>query len=177
MPKFDAKDGPLRDDVRRLGAVVGDMLREQEGEAFFEIVESTRTDSQAAREGDSSAASSMQARLSGQDLATREKLVRAFSAYFSAINMGEQIHRIRRRRAYEREGVQSHSPDAIFTAMQRDGQTPAQVRDALARLAINPVFTAHPTEAVRRSLLTKQQRIARALVDRIEPGALTPIEE
>ncbi len=177
MPRFDAKDQPLRDDIRRLGEVVGNMLREQEGDEFFELVESTRLASQAAREGDETAAAHMLARLQQSDLRTREKLVRAFSAYFSAINMGEQIHRIRRRRAYEREGVQSNSPEAIFAKLKEDGVSPEQVREALARLAIEPVFTAHPTEAVRRSLLTKQQRIARALVDRIEPGALTPVEE
>ena len=171
----DAKTDPLRDDVRRLGAIVGDMLRQQEGDAFFDLVESTRLASQRARQGDGAA--TLQAGTSSLDLSTLEKLVRAFSAYFGAVNMGEQIHRIRRRRAYEHSGIQPNSPLDVLGALKAQGFTRAQVREALSHLALRPVFTAHPTEAVRRTLLTKQQRIARALVDRIEPGALTPAEE
>jgi phosphoenolpyruvate carboxylase len=177
MSDLPAKDQPLRDDVRRLGALVGDMLREQEGDDFFQLVESTRQAAVAAREGDTTAAARLNALIASIKPAARENLVRAFSAYFAAVNMGEQIHRLRRRREYEREGAQKGSPKATLQALKDAGLTIEQASAAIAALGIEPVFTAHPTEAMRRTLLNKQQRIARALVDRMEPQALTPVED
>ncbi|MCA8915806.1 MAG: phosphoenolpyruvate carboxylase [Planctomycetes bacterium] len=170
---FTEKDQPLRDDVGRLGAVVGDMLREQEGDDFFLLVERTRQASVAARDG----ASGLDAAIAGVPAAQREKLVRAFSAYFDAVNMGEQIHRLRRRRDYERNGPQPNGPEAVLKELKEQGISADDAAAVFANVLIEPVFTAHPTEAVRRTLLTKQQRIARALVDRIEPGKSTPKEE
>lgn len=172
-PEFPGKDQPLRDDVGRLGACVGDMLREQEGEAFFELVEAVRKAAIQAREG----GGALDTAIAGVSADQREKLVRAFSAYFDAVNMGEQIHRLRRRRDYERDGPQPNSPEAVLSLLKQRGVHAEQAAAMLAELVIEPVFTAHPTEAVRRTLLTKQQRIARALVDRIQPEALTPPEE
>jgi phosphoenolpyruvate carboxylase len=103
-------------------------------------------------------------------------LVRAFSLYFSLTNLAEQTHRIRRRRDYAIEGTpQPGSLDAVFTAF--DAGDRGLVVEALNRLRIMPVLTAHPTEAIRRTVLKKEQRIARALVDRIEKPQRTPIED
>lgn len=173
-PEFSAKDTPLRDDVRKLGALVGDMLSEQEGEEFFKLVEATRQAAVASRGKDDGI---LLDTIRGMPPDQRETLVRAFSAYFSAVNMGEQIHRLRRRREYERKGPQPNGPQHVLGRLKRDGFSAEQVEEAFGKLVIEPVFTAHPTEAVRRTLLTKQQRIARALVDRIEPHTLTPVEE
>ena len=173
-PEFSAKDTPLRDDVRKLGALVGDMLREQEGEDFFKLVEATR---QAAVVSRGKGAGVLDDTIRGVAPEQREKLVRAFSAYFGAVNMGEQIHRLRRRREYERSGNQPNGPLHVLAQLKQEGFSAEQVEEAFGELVIEPVFTAHPTEAMRRTLLTKQQRIARALVDRIEPHALTPVEE
>jgi phosphoenolpyruvate carboxylase len=167
----------LREDVRLLGALVGDVLREQHGDEFLQLVEGIRTLAQQAREGDASAPQKLKSRCTGLEVPMQERMVRAFATYFSAVNMGEQIHRIRRRRHYEREGPQPHGPVAVFEQLKDEGLDADAVEAALRGLTIEPVFTAHPTESMRRSLLTKQQRIARALVDRIEPGALTPVEE
>jgi phosphoenolpyruvate carboxylase len=174
--EFPEKDLPLKDDVRRLGVLVGDMLREQAGERFFGLVESTRKLAVAARER-GGPTDELARRLASVPHDQREPLVRAFSAYFSAVNMAEQIHRIRRRRNYERGGLQPDGPTAIMQRLKQRGHSADEVEKALNALVIEPVFTAHPTEAVRRSLLSKQQRIARALVDRVEPESLTPVEE
>ena len=171
--EFPSKDQPLRDDVKRLGALVGDVLREQEGDVFFRLVEDMRQASVAARDG----ADGLDAAIAGVPALEREKLVRAFSAYFDAVNMGEQIHRLRRRRDYERSGPQPNGPESVLAELKQQGVSADDAAQALANVLIEPVFTAHPTEAVRRTLLTKQQRIARALVDRIEPATLTPVEE
>jgi phosphoenolpyruvate carboxylase len=174
---FPEKDLPLKDDVRHLGAIVGDMLREQMGDAFFDLVETTRKQAVAARDGEIEQAEALARGISGVPANQREPLVHAFSAYFAAVNMAEQIHRLRRRRHYERGGVQPDGPAAIMQALKQRGLTAEQVEQALGTLVVEPVFTAHPTEAVRRSLLSKQQLVARALVDRIEPQALTPVED
>ena len=169
-----SKDQPLRDDVSRLGAVVGDMLREQEGDEFFELVETTRQAAVAARDGGDDKLAAIIAAVPADQ---REKLVRAFGAYFDAVNMGEQIHRLRRRRDYERSGPQPNSPEWVLTRIKERGVSSELATQMLARLHVEPVFTAHPTEAVRRTLLIKQQRLARALVDRIDAESVTPKED
>ncbi|HEY9133144.1 MAG TPA: phosphoenolpyruvate carboxylase, partial [Dyella sp.] len=100
---FLPHDGPLREDVSRLGALVGRMLAEQKGEAFYRRVESVRTAAIARRrEGRDVAA--LADTLAGLDTADAEALARAFASYFQAVNIAERVHRIRRRRDYQREG-------------------------------------------------------------------------
>jgi phosphoenolpyruvate carboxylase len=106
-----------------------------------------------------------------------EALARAFATYFQAVNTAERVHRIRRRRDYQREGS-SPQPESLLDTLGRlkaEGVGAEELLDWLARLWIEPVFTAHPTEAVRRSLLEKEQAIVRALVDGFDPGR-TPQE-
>ena len=101
--------------------------------------------------------------------------MRAFSAYFGAVNMAEQVHRLRRRIAYRREG--RHQPGGLRAALQAlkdEGHGAEEVARALGRIRVEPVFTAHPTEAVRRTLLKKDQRLARLLVDRFSMADWTP---
>jgi len=169
-------DGPLREDVNRLGTLVGRMLAEQGGEAFFRRVESVR---QAAirrrREGEPVAA--LADALAGLPAQEAESLARAFAAYFQAVNTAERVHRIRRRRDYQREGG-APQPESLLDTLQRleaQGVGAAELLDWLGRLHVEPVFTAHPTEAVRRSLLEKEQAIVRALVDNFDPSR-TPQE-
>ena len=170
------KDSPLRSDVRVLGAIVGDMLREQEGVPFFEWVEQSRLCSIRGRDGDEQATAELERIIAEIPVARRQAFVRAFSVYFAAVNMGEQIHRLRRRRDYERSGPQANSPVALLQFLKTEGISAAKAESLFHELILEPIFTAHPTEAVRRTLLTKQQRIARALVDRIDAGVLTPVE-
>ncbi|UPG85196.1 phosphoenolpyruvate carboxylase [Luteibacter aegosomatis] len=169
-PEFLPHDGPLREDVRRLGALVGQMLAEQGGQAFFERVENVRTTAiQRRRTG--ADVEALAEHLTGLDAADAEALARAFAAYFQAVNVAERVHRIRRRRDYQREGG-AHQPEslaAVLALLKKEGVSREELITLLGRLDVEPVFTAHPTEAVRRSLLEKEQEIVRALVDEFDP--------
>ncbi len=143
---------PLRSDIRRLGDLLGATLVRQDGPELLELVERvralTRTDGEAAAE-----------LLGETDLTTAAKLVRAFSIYFHLANVTEQVHRgreLRERRAAE-GGALSRTADMLKDA------DPGHLRQTVANLGVRPVFTAHPTEAARRSVLTKLRKIAELL--------------
>ena len=172
-----ATDQALREDVRKLGALVGDILAEQEGEAFLDKVESVRVAAIGRREAGQPAAELAQT-LKGLDLEAAEQLVRAFSLWFQAVNLAERVHRIRRRREYQKAGAaaQPGSLEAVLQELRDAGVGYAEVESALAHLCVQPVFTAHPTEAVRRVLLHKEREVVRRLVDDID-HTLTPAEQ
>ena len=175
--EFAPPDLPLRDDVRRLGALVGDMLAEQVSPAFLEEVEQVRTTAIARRQNGGSM-ESLSALLDGLEPAHAEALVRAFSTYFQVVNIAERVHRIRRRRDYQRADTGKPQPDSLHDALHRlkaRDVSPEELRDWLERIDIEPVFTAHPTEAVRRALLEKEQIMVAALVDDLD-GGRTPGE-
>lgn len=175
--EFAPPDLPLRDDVRRLGALVGDMLAEQVSPAFLEEVERVRTTAIARRQNGGSM-ESLSALLDGLEPAHAEALVRAFSTYFQVVNIAERVHRIRRRRDYQRADTGTPQPESLHDALlrlKRQAVSPDELRDWLERIDIEPVFTAHPTEAVRRALLEKEQIMVAALIDDLD-GARTPGE-
>lgn len=168
---------PLRADVRTTGAIVGDLLKEQGGALLFARVEQIRTSAIARRLGDDSAERAMRAAIEGLDVQGASDLVRAFSTYFQVVNLCEQVHRIRRKRDYQREGgrPQPGSLHDGIQALAAQGLSLDEVLDLLRRTTVEPVFTAHPTQATRRTILEKDQRIAKRLVERL--GDLTPPEE
>lgn len=142
----------LRADIRRLGDLLGETLVRQEGPELLELVEKvrrlTREDGEAAAE-----------LLRGTELDTAAKLVRAFSTYFHLANVTEQVHRgreLRARRAAE-GGLLARTADRLKDA------DPEHMRQTVEHLNVRPVFTAHPTEAARRSVLNKLRRIAALL--------------
>ena len=169
-------DALLRDDVRRLGALVGEILAEQVGPGFLAEVEALRVAAIARREAGAPVAR-LAAMLDDLPLDRAERLVRAFATYFGAINLAERVHRIRRRRDYQRLGgaPQPGGLEHSLRALKDAGVDAAEVAALLARLHIEPVFTAHPTEAVRRALLEKESEVVRCLVEDID-RALTPQE-
>lgn len=174
--RFAETDVALRRDVGRLGALVGEMLAEQRGEAFFERVEALRRAAIARRERGAPMddVAGLIADLSQDEAAA---LVRAFAAYFGAVNLAERVHRIRRRRDYQKAGAEAQPGglQAVLTQLKNDGVTADELRDCLASLRVEPVFTAHPTEALRRALLEKEQLIVECLVADID-GDRTPQE-
>src|SRR2546427_579547 len=101
---FASPDLPLRDDVRRLGALVGDLLVEQVSAAFLDDVEDVRTRAIARRENQAPL-SELAEGLAGRTPQQAETMVRAFSTYFQVVNIAERVHRIRRRRDYQRAGT------------------------------------------------------------------------
>ncbi len=168
----------LREDVGFLGALLGEVLREQGGEELFATVESARLAARRRRGGDPLGGEELGRILGGLDARTAAEVVRAFSAYFALVNMGERVHRIRRHRQYLVSGsVQPGSLAAVLAGLKERGVPVERVREALSTLAVEPVFTAHPTEAVRRTILGKEQRIARLLIERLAAGEWTPHEE
>lgn len=174
---FAEKDQGLREDVHRLGELVGELVREQGGEALFDLVEAARRASIQRREGDGEAFTELRTLLGALALSTARDFIRAFSTYFQMVNMAEKVHRIRRRRAYARDSSQPQpfSFKDVLQRLEAAGVESFAIEDVLQRLCIEPVFTAHPTEVTRRTLLRKQQNIARCLLNMLDPY-MTPQE-
>ncbi|MFA6986524.1 MAG: phosphoenolpyruvate carboxylase [Arenimonas sp.] len=174
--EFAPTDRLLREDVKQLGALVGEILAEQLGPDFLVEVECIRRAAIRRREA-GEAVEELAAFLVGATQEHAGNLVRAFSTYFQAINLAERVHRIRRRRDYERgdQGPQPGGLRAVLQQLRADGVTAEEVAALLPRLSIEPVFTAHPTEAVRRALLEKEQEIVSCLVADID-RCRTPAE-
>jgi len=175
--EFAQKDTGLRKDVHDLGAMVGDLLREQGGEALYRVVEIARRTSINRREGDSVAGEGLDKLIGSLSVSMARDFIRAFSTYFQLVNTAEQVHRIRRRRAYLKDSStrQPGSIQECVHIMREVGLGVADVRSLLGTLCIEPVFTAHPTEPTRRTILRKQQNIVRRLVE-VQNPALTPHE-
>ncbi|WP_428381669.1 phosphoenolpyruvate carboxylase [Nevskia ramosa] len=171
----NAADAPLRENVRRIGATVGEMLAEQHGAAFLDGVETVRTTAIRRREG-TATSQELSALLSDLPVVQAEWLTRAFSTYFQGVNIAERVHRIRRRRDYERAGAAAQ-PDSLLDALHTLKAAGVSARELLlwlGRLDVEPVFTAHPTEAVRGSILEKEQQIVRCLVNEFDPSLTGP---
>ena len=163
----------LREDVRTLGALLGDVLKAQGGALLFERVESARIAARACRQGDPTADQILDEALGNLTPHDAAEVVRAFSAYFGLVNMAERVHRIR---ALHAEGVgRDGSLRQVLKELATSGVGLASIRHLLSQTQVVPVFTAHPTEAVRRTLLVKEQRFARALVARLD-GSLSETE-
>ncbi|HET9048566.1 MAG TPA: phosphoenolpyruvate carboxylase [Chiayiivirga sp.] len=168
--EFLPPDGALREDVSRLGAMVGQMLIEQGGGAFYDRVEQVRV-AAIRRRREGAPMRELADSLAGLDAADAEALARAFATYFQLVNVAERVHRIRRRRDYQREGgkPQPESLLDVLGQLKREGVSADELIGWLDRLWIEPVFTAHPTEAMRRSLLEKEQAIVRSLMEGFDP--------
>lgn len=167
--EFAETDTLLRDDVRRLGNMVGEMLAEQVSAELLTQVESVRRAAIARRE-QAKTIDDLAARLAAVPLEDADALVRAFAAYFGVVNLAERIHRIRRRRHYQRSSAapQPGGLCAVLRELREDGVTLDEVRELLPRLRIEPVFTAHPTEAVRRAMLLKERTMVERLIADID---------
>ncbi len=169
-------DALLREDVKRLGTLVGEILAEQVAPEFLDDVEQLRVAAIRRRE-QGAPVEQLAGMLDDLPLDRAELLVRAFASYFGAINLAERVHRIRRRRDYQRLGG-APQPGGLEDSLRqlRDAGIDADtVAALLGRLRVEPVFTAHPTEAVRRALLEKESEVVRCLVEDID-RALTPQE-
>ncbi|MEO6228219.1 MAG: phosphoenolpyruvate carboxylase, partial [Thermomonas sp.] len=173
--EFVETDALLRDDVRRLGAMVGQVIAEQVSPAFLAQVEALRRAAIARRE-DGAHADALAEPLALVSLPEAEALVRAFAAYFGTTNLAERVHRIRRRRDYQRSGSapQPGGLEAVLTELRDAGIGYEAFNDLLQRLSIEPVFTAHPTEAMRRVLLEKERDVVERLVSDIDRSHTPP---
>jgi phosphoenolpyruvate carboxylase len=166
-------DRPLRRDVRLLGRLLGEVLTELEGEELFALEERIRTLAiqrrRGPREGRSAAGEELAATLDALPIERAEPIIRAFSLYFRLVNLAEQHHRIRRARAHANEHgapPQRGSLAAVVLAAREAGVSAERARAAIGALTVTLTFTAHPTEAARRTVLEKLYRIARRLEER-----------
>lgn len=188
--ELPAADVPLRADVNRLGSLVGEILAEQRGADFLAAVERVRIAAIRRRESGGAIAELADAlrhavgspapRAADADepaIEQAEALARAFATYFNAVNLAERVHRIRRRRDYQKAGAgaQPGSFEDVLARLAHEGVSRDDLLALLPRLRIEPVFTAHPTEAVRRALLQKEQDIVECLVADLD-GTRTPQE-
>ena len=186
MQKIDVRpeDRALHEDMRYLGSVLGGVVRRLQGEATFQAVEELRTLSRDRRRGEPGAPTleAMLARVDALPLDLAAPVARAFTLFFFLLNTAEQVHRVRRRRAYEREQATTPQPGSfrwVFEKLVAQGKSAGDVRELLRGLEVRPVLTAHPTEATRRTLLALQSRLSEGLILRLEasPSERQLIEE
>jgi phosphoenolpyruvate carboxylase len=163
-----AERDPLSEQIHLLGDLLGQTIVEQEGPALYDLVEAVRALAKAHRGGDAAAGEHLLERVLALPLADARGVVKAFASYFQLVNLAEEQERVRVLHRREQEAEQSGSPmaetmrSALFEL--RDQGLPAEDLQALlGRLLVMPVFTAHPTEAKRRTLLTKLGRVAETL--------------
>ncbi len=170
----ERKEAPLRRDVRSLGMLLGEVLREQAGDEVFALVEQLRKLAIERRDADfhddtATANSKLQQALflvHGLSTETAYLLARAFGFYFELINLAETNHRKRRRLATSLDTAkppQRGSLQGTLRRMRESGYSAGEAMDLLRRVCVTPVFTAHPTEVARRSVMFKRQRIAQLL--------------
>ncbi len=168
---FPPKDLALRDDVHVLGELIGDVLQEQGGEALLERVEGDRREAIRRRGGDPEAAVGFAIRTSDRAPAEARDLIRAFTHWFQVVNLAEKVHRMRRRQAYQARDDRPQ-PGGIGDCLYRlraAGVEGSAVLEMLAGTTVYPVFTAHPTESTRRTVLRNQRRMADLMIERIVP--------
>lgn len=161
-----AGDLALIQEIRRLTAYLNQVLQEQEGAALTELVENVLDLARARRGGDEGADRELRALVAGLDNRRTGVVLRAISVLFDLMNMAEDRHRVRVLHDRERRSGNQPRPESIGAALehlQQEGYTADQIKVFLHNLDIEPVFTAHPTEAKRRSVRTKLKGIQRCL--------------
>ena len=170
VTQFDSEDADLRADIRRMGEMLGDTLRNLWGEELYELVEYVRATTRELKESPNQKLhDELIEKLDESSLWHVIRMVRAFTSYFHLANVAEQHHRI------EFKGVAGARREWLEEAFDRvrAADIPRdEVRDVIERLEVRPVYTAHPTEAARRSILNKLRRVGELLNDRSNPSSL-----
>lgn len=175
---FHERVKPLRAQVKRLGKTLGEVLAEQEGEKFLELVEEIRkTAIELRRRYTPELEKGLIKKLRSLKLETMIKVIRAFGIYFQLVNLAEDHHRIRRKRYYETHGIpQMGSLEQTVERIKKEKIPYNKMRKLFNEISIELVLTAHPTEAQRRSILEKIFDLDHELY-RKENVLLTPREE
>jgi phosphoenolpyruvate carboxylase len=170
------KELPLRRDVRSLGRLLGEVLKEQAGHELFDAVEQLRLlaielrdlqhDQDAGPPGDYELMSRAREIVSRMTIKQAYQMTKAFATYFELINLAETNHRKRRRRAHELQPDRRPEPGTFRGTLIRARDAGIGAEEALAwlgQIKVTPVFTAHPTEIARRTVLFKRDRIAKEI--------------
>jgi phosphoenolpyruvate carboxylase len=164
----DDRDSPLHRDIRLLGRILGETVRDNDGESAFEVVEAVRRLSVAyQRRSDETAGRDLDnllSRLSPRETVT---VIRAFSYFSHLANIAEDRHHIRRRLAHELDSEpQEGSLERSFRLLRKSSISPQMIERTLLRSYVSPVLTAHPTEVQRKSTLDAERVIALLLAER-----------
>ncbi|MGB6837373.1 MAG: phosphoenolpyruvate carboxylase [Dehalococcoidia bacterium] len=173
----EAQD-PLSADIDLLRDVLREVIAEQEGQQLFDLEEEVRALAKARRAGDGAAASRMARIMTALDLTQARALIKAFAIYFQLVNIAEENQRVRVLRARERaaEGPLAESITEAIAGFRAAGVSANDLADLLSRLSIQPVLTAHPTEARRSAIQAKLRRISTS-IHRLDVHRLLPREE
>ena len=145
----------LRADIRRLGNQLGETIRRNVSTEFFELVEQVRALAKETREGNAESSAALDAKVDGLTEVEAILLVRAFTIYFHLANVAEQVHRVEELRLKTEGSGELYD---VFTRGDEAGIDTDTWADRLQNVEYRPVFTAHPTEASRRSVLEKVRR-------------------
>ena len=162
------KNRPLVEDIRLLGRILGDVIREQEGKAAYELVERIRQLSVAYRlKQDAGAGKSLDRLLKNLSVEQTVSVIRAFSYFSHLANIAEDRHHVRRREVHERQGhLQEGSLSMTFDRLMEADIRADDIADTLSRAYISPVLTAHPTEVQRKSILDAERAVAELINQR-----------
>jgi phosphoenolpyruvate carboxylase len=171
-PRARARDNerPLVEDIRLLGRILGDVIREQEGVAAYELIEEVRKLSVTfRRDADTEADKALKKLLKGLSGDQTVSVIRAFTYFSHLANLAEDRHHIRRRAIHERAGdTQEGSIEVALSRLRWAGISPKTISATLAHAYVSPVLTAHPTEVQRKSILDAERDIAQLLTARDE---------
>ena len=170
------EDARLRDDIRLLGRILGDTVRDQEGADVFELVERIRqTSVRFHRDEDRQARKELESILDGMPISDTVRIVRAFSYFSHLANIAEDHNHIRQMRGRANANGGGGLLAETLAHAKAAGQKPADLRKFFADALVSPVLTAHPTEVRRKSTMDREMEIA-ALLDRRERMQMTPDE-
>jgi phosphoenolpyruvate carboxylase len=177
----DDPHAALRDDIRRLGELLGQVITEQQGPDLLATVEHVRALSKADRASDAQTTTGLRSLLRGVGVEQAVPLARAFSLFLSLSNIAEQHHRIRRRSEHRRQSETDAQHGSFTDCLQRllaAGVTAESIQQRFATIQVEMVLTAHPTEINRRTNLRRYQAIAELLLarDRHRGDALRQLE-
>lgn len=173
-PSIDQDPSPLSRDIHLLGDLLGQTLQAHEGPELYAAEERVRTLAKARRAGDAAAPAALRAEIAGHATRTLDLIALAFTAYFDLVNLAEEQHRVRVLRERERASAaaREESIARALAELRAAGTPAAKVAALLERLQIELVFTAHPTEARRRTVLSKLARMAVILIELDRPDLL-----
>ena len=161
------KDAPLKKDIRELGIILGNVLREQEGNELYETEEKLRALTKELRTNYSEEVrKDIISLIDSLSIEQAHKVVRAFSTYFILVNAADEIHRIRRQRAHiiQEDSPQKGSLTDALIQLKNEKLSKSELVKVLNSLEVIPVFTAHPTEATRQTILRKILNISQLLL-------------
>ena len=178
LDSIPAKDVPLRDDIRLLGRLLGDTIREQEGESVYDIVERIRqTSIRFHRDEDEGAQRELQTTLNSLSRSRTNQIIRAYSYFSHLSNLAEDQHHVRRSRAHAmaQSGPRPGSVANALKAAREAGLKQADLAAFFASALVSPVLTAHPTEVRRKSTIDREMEVSQILAKR-DRQHLTPAE-